>query len=156
MMDLAIVRGLRNLGNSCFMNSALQCLTHIKPLSRVILSENCQGQQDQLIYNLFKDHIRAYYGKGCEPIASTGLFRNLKKINYRMNPGSQHDAHEFALGILGSVEDHFSKSKQNKIFEQIFGGKLVSQITCLNCKHVSSSYESMVSLSLVASCNYRI
>ena len=66
-----------------------------------------------------------------------------------MAPGRQHDAHEFALGILGSVEAHFAQEKRAKLFEQVFGGRLASQLTCLSCKHVSTSFESMVSLSLV-------
>lgn len=149
-MDLTKVRGLRNLGNSCFMNSALQCMTHIHSLSKAVLSEAGQPKGgDQLIYNLFREHLSAYFGKGGDASSPNGLFRNLKKINSRMVPGRQHDAHEFALGILGPVEDHFKKAKLDKVFEQIFGGKIVSQITCLSCKHISNSYETILSLSLV-------
>lgn len=149
-MDLVTVRGLRNLGNSCFMNSALQCLTHIKPLARLLIGDGKDGEASgDLIYSLYREHLRAYYGKGNEAMAPNSLFRNLKKVNSRMVPGRQHDAHELALGILGPLEDHFKKVKKPDAFERVFGGKLVSQITCLTCKHVSNSYESMVSLSLV-------
>lgn len=149
-MDVSLVRGLQNLGNSCFMNSALQCITHIKPLSRLVAGDQ-SNNPDHLIFNIYRDYLKAYYSqnKANAAISPTSLFRNLKKISIRMTPGRQHDSHEFALGVLGFIQDHYKKLKKSEEFEQIFGGKLVSQITCSSCKHVSDSFESMVSLSLV-------
>merc|ERR1719333_1376785 len=35
--------GLRNLGNSCFMNAGLQCICHIEPLAEYFLSDGFES-----------------------------------------------------------------------------------------------------------------
>ena len=33
--------GLKNQGNTCFMNAALQCMAAVKPLTSFILGQSC-------------------------------------------------------------------------------------------------------------------
>lgn len=149
-MDLNKVKGLSNLGNSCFMNSALQCLAHIKPLAKLVL-ESAESSNEKQTYQNFKEFLKSYYNSNSHVVTPTNLFRTMKNINSRMTPGRQHDAHEYMLGIVDFVENHFKKSKQSEKFEKVFGGRLVSDVTCSQCHHVSSTFENMISLSLVAS-----
>ena len=40
--------GLRNLGNSCYMNSGLQCLSKISPLTHFLLSDSYEAKVNRL------------------------------------------------------------------------------------------------------------
>jgi len=105
--------GLRNLGNTCFMNSILQCLSHIKLLS------------DYFISNTYKKHINTsnplghggklatIYSKLIKNIYSnvynTIVPRNFKKIVGNLFPQfnnyDQHDSQEFMGFIIDGLHE---------------------------------------------------
>lgn len=153
-MEKHCIKGLHNLGNSCFMNSALQCLTAIAPLNSLILStpDVQPNTNDKFVFGLYKEYLQNYTrGESSHgSMSPTTLFRHMKRINQRLSPGRQHDAHEYSLSMLGHLEDLYKKAKKLAAFETVFGGKLVSQIVCSKCQHASNSFEDMTSISVVA------
>lgn len=44
--------GLQNMGNTCFLNSALQCLTYTAPFANYMLTRE-HSKTCELIFNLF-------------------------------------------------------------------------------------------------------
>ena len=107
--------GFNNLGNTCYLNSTLQCLAYIPPFCQSLLtlsSPNCgnsptnrgpsQGKKITLMLkNLFaKSHAaNSSAGSSIAPRQIVSAVPTLGSIGsrggYRFRPGRQEDCHEF-------------------------------------------------------------
>ncbi|XP_041999920.1 ubiquitin carboxyl-terminal hydrolase 21-like [Salvia splendens] len=139
--------GLENLGNTCFMNSVLQCIIHTVPLLQPILStqsaNNCNKKQFCLLSAL-RDLIFQCLVSNAT-VSPVDLVNNLTYISSNFKRSQQEDAHEFFqcfLDRLGSCHEWGS------IVQRVFGGRLVSNLMCCNCGHCSDTYEPSIDLSL--------
>ncbi|KAL5636703.1 hypothetical protein ACGC1H_000612 [Rhizoctonia solani] len=155
--------GFNNLGNTCFLNSVLQCLLHTPPLLNILLTHQ-HDKTGFCMICLLRDLSRASFFSRKR---GTGIIiNNLAKIAKGMRPGRQEDAHEFlrysvdalqrsALAIHSSASSKYPNP--NKIphalaetswVHAIFGGRLRSRVSCRTCHHCSDTFDSLLDLSV--------
>uniref|UniRef100_A0A8D0L333 USP domain-containing protein n=1 Tax=Sphenodon punctatus TaxID=8508 RepID=A0A8D0L333_SPHPU len=90
--------GLQNLGNTCFLNSALQCLTYTPPLANYMLShehsKTCHEQGFCMMCTM-QAHITQALSNSGNVIKPMTVINDLRRIAKHFRFGNQEDAHEF-------------------------------------------------------------
>ncbi|CAD5170792.1 unnamed protein product [Musa acuminata subsp. malaccensis] len=153
---------LVNLGNTCFLNAVLQCLTHTVPLVQMIrkTDHSASHHGDDAGFCSFcalKAHINGCLFLSRLVVSPTYLAQNLSKISPHFRLGQQEDAHEFLHSFLDNMharclgrtaDDRPASLEEDSIVKQVFGGRLRSQLRCCSCGHCSDTFEPLLDLSL--------
>ena len=161
----AIGSGLANLGNTCFLNSVLQCLMYCPPLANFLLSQqhsrNCSNSSSFCFLCVFEKLIVECQGK--KVVYPKQIVGNMKAIAKHFKFGRQEDSHEFMRFVIEAMQKSCLFGKDRKkdhslthttLVHQIFGGLLKSTIVCSKCQAESSTEETFLDLSLdIKGCN---
>ncbi|KAG2261842.1 hypothetical protein Bca52824_068921 [Brassica carinata] len=157
--------GLNNSGNTCFIASVLQCLTHTVPLLHTLASYKfhypCDcGNENFCVLMALRNHIDHALRSSGYDIKIDRFRDNLNFFSSNFQINHQEDAHEFLQSVLDKLEkcclepgsrdnNPASVSSQDvNIVHHVFGGRLVSKLRCCNCNSVSETFETSLGWSL--------
>eukprot|EP00842_Homolaphlyctis_polyrhiza_P006010 jgi/Hompol1/640/HPOL_002561-RA len=145
--------GLVNCGNTCFLNSVLQCLTYIPPLAEALLagehSRSCANSAFCVMCAM-ETHIKRCLVRTQSAFPPAPFVQNIKRIARHMRIGRQEDAHEFTRFLLEGLQkgEESALKASSTLTSRIFNGSLQSQILCLQCKNPSNTIDPIMDLSL--------
>lgn len=147
-----LVKGLTNLGNTCFFNAILQNLLAMEKLRDYFLKlEGSIGPLSVTLKKLFAKTDPSTIAKTA--INPRGLFNAICTMAPQFKGYQQQDSHELLLFLLDGLcneecKDGNVQKGQPTFVDAIFGGEICSSVSCLECGHTSIVYEPYLDLSL--------
>ncbi|TKY49314.1 Ubiquitin carboxyl-terminal hydrolase 25 [Spatholobus suberectus] len=159
--------GLRNLGNSCYLNSVLQCLTYTPPLANFCLrlqhSSLCDSSASSCPFCILEKQIARSLRVDLPHDAPSKILSCIRIFAEHFRCGRQEDAHEFLRYVIDACHNTCLRLKKLRrrgcgdggdgggggtVVKEIFGGALQSQVKCLCCGYESNKVDEIMDISL--------
>ena len=131
------VCGLTNLGNTCFMNSALQCLSHIPQLTKEVLRLGKDINAPTI--GAYIALIKTLWSGECRVTTPSSLLLNIRDSLPRFTRYRQHDAQEFMSYFLRLI--HEELTNEQTLISELFHGTMQSKVKCQGGCHSTETID---------------
>jgi ubiquitin carboxyl-terminal hydrolase 36/42 len=150
--------GLHNVGNTCWLNATLQCLSHTPVLQQLLLLDSDGERMLGGIGSVLRDHVAGALGARGIAKEPRSVLDAMPAICKSLRIGRQEDAHEFLRALTegldlcevstgGKPKEKLGPS-EGSVAKAIFGGAVESEVTCPKCGHASVTLDPIHDLNL--------
>ncbi|XP_074168034.1 ubiquitin carboxyl-terminal hydrolase 43 isoform X2 [Sminthopsis crassicaudata] len=177
-------QGLKNHGNTCFMNAVLQCLSNTDLLAEFLALGRYRARPGRAeVTEQLAGLVRALWTRDYTPHLSVEFKNTVSKYGSQFQGNSQHDALEFLLWLLDRVHEDLDSSSPGQTSEKShpwpsknlvrtlssdwpsqrqsfvqnhFQAQYRSSLTCPHCQKQSNTFDPFLCVSLpIPSCQTR-
>lgn len=117
--------GLSNLGNTCFMNSVLQCMSNCPPITKYFLENQHLGELNTtnplgmkgLVAKAFGDLIKTMWSGDHSHTAPSNFKIQVSRFAPQFSGYQQHDAQELLTFLLDGLHEDLNRVKKKPYIE---------------------------------------
>eukprot|EP00731_Ephydatia_muelleri_P009616 Em0005g202a len=126
--------GLSNLGHSCYMNAALQCLNSAVPFREHFLHQFDGQDKVTGLAGAYKDLLTKMWSGAHQSLRAEQLAHEMAKICDYFDGKSSQDAQEFLGCLLENLHDNIKTAQaEPSIIAKLFEGLQKSSVVCTGC-----------------------
>ena len=121
--------GLHNLGNSCFLNSTVQCLNHMEPITQFFLRDSYMkelNRQNPLgsggnVAMAYGNLIKSMWSGDYSVLAPRSLKQTVAAFAPQFDNSYQHDSQEFCQFLMDGLHEDLNRVKKKPYVEELEG-----------------------------------